>query len=519
MVDPLSSMSFATKFKEGMTKSVFRPPVDYTTIEVAKQVKKGSTAPSRKLYGAWDKFVSLLKMGHVIGLGLLGTGAGFFYTAKKFEDTFLAPFFKAYGPLGIIGGAIALLTALFGRNEAEKGVASILDNFAERLTINSADNTSLDQNGNTGRRVFDYRDLVLSRGNRNQMEEVFNTLEKGFGCVVNAAGIIGNGKTSLAEALAGELVRRDICRKALYWNAKDAAFAHTLADDIGPTLLGIIPIGETIIQRVERLVANAVAHHKRTGEYVVISLDEACNLLGLDNRWFSLHSFDTADPHKRSKISSALGRLISDKISTQDCEGVVVVIPTNSNGDDTSDNLGRRMKELTFRNPTQSMREELIKKVVQREIKRRKITGTNPDKLNYSELSRIGTVDLPRLWGNGNRKRGESEAQELGLRGCLPEISAYDVLHCDAITKAVVNALDEYKSGGNQALGRLIKEHLDTRIHDRVISNKKKLVREIRFYSGSNEVRTVLYKEQYSDDDDKKRPSRRRGGRVEVAVD
>ncbi len=141
--------------------------------------------------------------------------------------------------------------------------------------------------------------------------------------------------------------------------------------------MGVKIGGETIGERVERLVANAVAHYKKTGEYVVIGLDEAHHLLGKDSK-HRYGGFNSADPNERSEVSNTLGKLIQDKIQTAKCQGIVLILMSNSTGSDMSAHLGRRFDaDLIYERPDEELRKKLLEMVVTEELKNNKIANIN----------------------------------------------------------------------------------------------------------------------------------------------
>ena len=468
---------------------------DYTTVEKAlKDSSPGAKKPS--------KWLKMLKVGHAFGLAwLLSMFSG--NILEKFDidsDSAIAKVCKVNSPIALIGGVVSLLTATIGRNDLEDSMVNLLDNHVTRFKVNK-DGSSVKSKDDQPWEYFpDLNEVVLPSGEQDYNSEIKALIKESRtrGVFINLRGVIGCGKTMTAKAIARKLMQEDWYNKdnVQVWFASQNTMEKAWADDGFPRIelpvIGRIG-GETVSERLERLVANAVKHYKQTGEHVVIILDEAHEMLGLGD--------NTVDPAVRSKISAALGKFCDEKLKKEMCQGVMVVATSNASGKQISAHLGRRFDlDIQFLRPAKQERLELIKNYLQKELKKQ-IDGTSKDLINenlardvknqqisfdsnkfvndYGSLAEIGTENLFQSQYGGDKDRAEGA----GLLAYIAHLEKRDMMHCDAVIKAVRESLQLYESGGTLGLKALIENSLKSKTAAAVKANHE-WIQEIIHYFG-----------------------------------
>lgn len=432
-----------------------RPRVDYTTIDQAYE----DPSLTKK-----EAFKEKITRGHISGLINLGLGGLFAFFAKRIENSFWKGLWGFFSVLEIISAGISASVGTFAKDEKDEEMKAIIQKYVEKEPAPS----------------FDLNRVILAQKNRDDVTTALSfTGERGV--VINARGVIGNGKTMTGRAIAKTLESMHKV-KANYWNAKEEAIQENLADQgVRFEFMGFKVGGETIGERVERIVANAVAHYRKTGEYVVVGLDEAHHLLGKDKHAWK---FNSADPNARSEVSNTLGKIIQDKIQTAKCKGVVLVLMSNSTGIDLSAHLQRRFDaDLVYDRPDKVLRQQLLPIVVNEELKNNQVNGVVLDGSDYAQLADIGTVNLlQRVFS------GDNFNVPYDIKSCTEDLKSFNMLTYDAITKAVIAAVRAYKDSGTfskQNLLAIVSEKLEDRVST-AVNDRSKWQDELKLKAGKD---------------------------------
>jgi len=401
-----------------------RPRIDYATVEDAIN----DPNLTRK-----EGFQEKITMGQMLGpLFFLFSGA-MGYIGKNSESAFLKSYMIFTATINGFLGLVSLGVGTIGKDDAAEKAKIMMKDYVEK---HDAPSSGLE-------------DVVLSQSNRDELNIVIDKTSQ-RGVVINARGAVGCGKTMTGKGIARDLEKK-FNVKAQYWNAKEQATTEGIFDGINVNIMGVnLSGGETVGQRVERLVANAVAHHKKTGEYVVIGLDEAHNLLGKDKH--SWGGFNSADPHNRSAVSDALGKLIQDKIQTEKCKGIVLVLMSNSYGADLSQHLKRRFDaDLIYDRPDATQRNHLYSLVVNKEMKNQGLTELSESDLSVvcSSISDIGTLDLFSEAFDGEKSKLPDSISSTDLQ-------EFNLLNYDGITKAVIAGISTFKAQNDKSVNNLM---------------------------------------------------------------
>lgn len=489
------SSSVLGPVKNILTTTAFESarPKDYTTVESALNSnldKKGHIKNS---------LLRHLKIGHVIGLLWAGLSALPFGIKKIFnldDDSSLLTLFKVNLPFGILGGIGSFVTACICRNDLEHSKENLLDQSVQRFSVSKSGQITKVREGVILEGKLDSMDdVILEPASKRKITSAIKGA-KHSGQVLILRGSIGTGKTMTAKAIANAILHEDYYKAEgiQVWHAAQNIMERALFAD---TKLGrmIVPLvgkigGETITERVERLVANAVKHYRETGEYVVIILDEAHEMFGMKD------GQSAVDPAQRDITANELGKLFQDKIRNESglCKGVVLAMTANSAAKQLATSLQRRCTDVEYKRPSKEVRAELIQSVLKRELEK---TDPRNAKLNqdvrfdmltnqdFEKASEPGTVNLYKDVFHEQR----SEVPTY-LTSYISQLENRNMVHHDDIVKSVITAIDSYTKGGKDSLFKMIEENIQSRTSE-AVDRRHEWEDEILFYSG-NHVRSPL---------------------------
>ena len=531
--------------KNALTKTLIPSlrPSDYTTIESAF-----SNQNPKNLSGK-NSNLAKIKTGHVFGLGYLLFSLVPFGLKKIIDfdtDSFLYKLAKVNLPISILAGIGSILTATFSRNDYENSIFNLLDNCVRRYQVKK-DGSCIplsSEKNEIAEKFPQLSDVVLSPENRGAAITKIKDA-KNAGQVMNMFGSVGTGKTMTAKAIAREIAAQDYYDKdsIQVWYANKDMMEKSMADsEIGSKIIGFLSavlgdIGlETISQRVERLIANAIKHYRETGEYVVIILDEAHEMLINDPG--NTFGYNPVDPRYRTKTANELGELCDKVRGKEICKGIFLSLTSNVGIHQISPHLLRRLGIHTFNRPDKTHKEELIKNQLKIELSVKPDEAVNPkvlQELKYNdfesepvqtkikEIACIGsavnlikelfgedgiesvpkgtnpavesgestTVDalarvLDRVMNDRKAReenRIDTKLYRVGLEKYERELRSRDMLHCQHITDAVHNAIINYNGGGVNKVLEFIEQSLKTSLKQ-TIDNRAEWEGEIRFAAG-----------------------------------
>lgn len=469
-INPLQDMF--TSWKGSLTSRVSgRKAVPYTNIE---EVIKDPNAS--KGIG----FLDMIKWGHAWASLDIVFGGVFTFIAKKCESNFWKYLFGFFGVTNFLGAAVNLLVGTFCKNPVEEEMNGIIPKYVEKLDAPS----------------FGLNEVYLEDSHKTtlnlQVQEAKNR-----GVVINIYGTIGNGKTMTGKAMACELQRQGVCKKATFWNAKEEFLKVSSVDKFGGAvkLFGFTLVdGETIPQRVERIVANAIAHYKQTGEYVVIGLDEAQVLIeGHDTLFDRKYKRSSTNPNDRPPVIQAFSKIV-DRVQDKsgDCKGVILMIMSNSSGNKFVF-LERRMPNLEYKRPNQALRLKFIKDKVPELLKKHGVQNVSLTENDYERLAEIGTEDIHSKYQEVFYKSsftGEESTHDRTPDFMKPyknELKAFDVLHFDALEKTIEEAAYETKNGSTKLFHLLLGEKLETK-SKAAAGNLKQIEDEFKSKTGKESI-------------------------------
>lgn len=356
------------------------PPVEYRKIEDAISAQPTS-----------NSILSAINFGHIAGglLTLLGLGSG--YVALNGESGFQKARFGFSSIFNLVLGTVALGVGIFGKDPALEEMKKLFSNHVSKLTSDSKD---------PARKInVNFDDYVQSQRHMDEFEALFSEIDN-KGTTINLMGEVGTGKTFGVSCLAGEIGRRT-GKVVEHWEVDKEATGSALGDALSKIPFIGNMVGETRIQRLERVVANAIAEVKKsTGpdgipkKHIIISVDEVYNWLGKPENSWDAYGFNPDDPSKRSEISNALG-VIYNKLLTENGKGVTVALMSNAINQDVSKHLKDRfIVNQEYRNPDPELREEYYFKVVNKKLKEKgiKFQLTRTDCKNLATVA--GTSNL-----------------------------------------------------------------------------------------------------------------------------
>lgn len=416
-------------------------------------------------------FTDYVKKGHAWSLFNLALGGVFAWISSKVESNFWKYTIGFFSVTNFLSAAAQVIVSTVCTSPEEAKMKELIPKYItkEEPSVKLSD-VILDPDHETAIKL--------------EIEEA-----KKRGSVINIYGTIGNGKTMTGRAIAGELIQAKACTKAQFWYGKDELLKVEAVDHFGGpvSIFGYTIIGgETIVQRVERVVANALAHYKRTGEYVVIGLDEAHVLLeGHESKGSRRSSTKATD---RPAIIQAFAKMV-DKIQSKngDCKGVVLMLMSNSAGNKFKF-LERRMPNLEYKRPTEALRKRFLKVIIPKMLEKYEIKGkVNLKESDYSRLAEIGTEDIfQKYWGSKvfqNSNGTESDYSPEYVKPKKEELKEYDLLHFDAIEKAVDKAAYDIKNGRGSSFIDLLEGKLKKLTSD-AASDRKAIEDELKDKSG-----------------------------------
>ncbi len=432
-------------------------PQDYTNV---KQVVSGQTIEN-KAQTTWDKILKTIKAGHILGGGWILASLIPFGIRKIFDFDSESTAMKAFSinlPIALLGGLGSIVTATFARNDFEASMINLVDDYVERVKISKDKKISDSKSGGElGTEDYVSFDDVILGSDRGKIIGAVRNLQR-TGQILNLWGITGTGKTMTADSLADLILKQDFYDKdsVQIWKANSSAIDKALADDdtIGSWLREIPGLGrlfgETITERLERLVANAVKHYRDTGEFVVIVFDEAHELLATKQK-------NSIDPFDREKLKNALQRFFDNTLLQSDCKGVILALTSNSSVDQFPVTMFRRLVNVEYKRPDKERRIELIKNRVKVELetalnanpKLKDITLSSFTEEDFDKLASIGTVNLfKEIY-----KEKESSLIDDGLSpASVSHLEKRDMLHHAEIKQVINLAMLSYEGGGKEQL-------------------------------------------------------------------
>ena len=318
-------------------------------------------------------------LGQLIGLGNFVVCAGSGYLATKIDNAFKYV-------LGLIsvcsgfGGLFAGGLGTFRKHQGEAEQIEVLDKHVDKSQVAAGK----------------CDDIVYSLANEDKINRIVE-LAKTQGVTVNVYGPHGTGKTQKMRRLTEKLESSGVCKKAVIWDANKQIYTEGIGDQLRRTFLGG---GETIAQRIERLVANALAHHKKTGEYVVLILDEAHELFAghdLSSFFKQIQSLDrpsSVDPNDRPATINDYGEVLKKVKDIPGLKGVILIQASNTAGN-PYEYLDRGFNfSMEVPRAGQEERVKIIKNTLTQALKEKGLEGITLINNDYETLAKLGTRDI-----------------------------------------------------------------------------------------------------------------------------
>ncbi len=418
-------------------------------------------------------FTDYVKKGHAWSLFNAGVGGLFAWLSSRLESGFWKVTLGFFSVTNFLSAATQIIVATFCTNPEEEKMKQLIPTYITK------EEPSL---------VLD--DVILNPDHETEIKLQVEEARK-RGVVLNIYGTIGIGKTMTGRAMAGEIVKSGLCKKAQFWYGKDELLKVDAVDHFGGpvTIMGYTLIGgETIAQRVERVVANALAHYKKTGEYVVIGLDEAHVLLeGHESRYSRRSSTKATD---RPAIIQAFAKMV-DKIQGKngDCKGIVLMLMSNSAGNKFKF-LERRMPNLEYKRPNAALRERFLKVIIPRILTKYGISETVSSS-DYFRLAAVGTENIFQKYYASHVydiAGVETDHNPDYVKAQKDELKNFDLLHFDAIEKAVDKAAFDIKNGrGSGTFTDRLEEKLMA-LTQSAASDKKAIEDELKDKAGDSHI-------------------------------
>ncbi len=530
--------TFGNRVKNFLTQPVsskYKPKVLKKIEEAVANPEQNSVQPKTNS----EKFVAGLKTGHILGTAWLSTTL--IPLVLKFfsvdDDSIWMKLSKINLPFAALGGIGSLAVATFGKNDNVENSKNFIDNLARRFKF-TKDKKVIDVSSGVERNDL-YRSLgrlILPENIRSRVKSAMkdSTIH---GTGMHAIGPPGNGKTSLAYGIASTMLEDDEENKlsaAQVWLVEPSIMEGTLADqdELGmftkmldglSTSMGFGRVsGDTVTERIESIVAHAVAHYKMTGEPVVILLDEAHEIFkpkgsrnmprfafddaGADS------SFDTStvDPNKRTKTINEFGKLLEDKIKKEMCTGVILLAASNIGQNEITAQMFRRMPMVTLHNPgrdekickmrestehwfTNTALKEKTKKLTDsgitldlvserlRELEDSSQTliprGSEVSLAEKSNIYDVGSVNLVDVYFNGD----ESEVIKAGYINFLQDMKSRDVLCFEHIDFAIRDAIHNFNGGTVDDFLRLVQKALVSYTEE-TLQAKDSVLGSVKYY-------------------------------------
>ncbi len=431
-------------YVDGQTSRVWgKPKVPYSTIQ---SVIEDPNATKK------ETLVEKIKWGQVKGAISLGLSGLFYWFGNKLESGFWKGLLYFTSATSVVGGITSALVGSFCNNSVEKTMQEVLEKYiAKRSPTEGGLET-----------------VALSKTNRGKLNKAVEEA-KNNGVVLNIYGPVGTGKTVTAERFAAELMEKGVCKKAVFWDAQREVLSYGLTDSMRRIFGSLIP-GETVEQRLERAAANAYAHYKKTGEYVVLVLNEAELLLegedSKDKLFGTSRTRSKVDPKDRPELVQKFADLV-DKVK-RECKGVALVLTANTL-EDSFAFLERRFttgSSIIIERPDAETRKELIKITIDKKQKEDASLNLSLSARDFEELSRIGTVDILDKIKAGNSYSHFSGSSGSWKYGCEflgayeDMMKKFNVLNGQEVRDAVEDAILEKKNGSSKNLKDLLEYHL-----------------------------------------------------------
>ncbi len=378
-VSPIK-INFGTALQSMLKARPFgNPPVEYRKIEDALSAQPTGNS----IFGG-------INFGHIIGGLFTLMGLGTSYLAYNAETGFQKARFIYGSAFNLVVGTVSLAIGIFSKDPALEEMKKLFSSQVNKLSSDSKDPSK--------KINVNFDDYVQSNKHIDEFEALFSEIDN-KGTTINLMGEVGTGKTFGVSCLAGEIARRT-GKVVEHWEVDKEATGSALGDALSKLPFIGNMVGETRIQRLERVIANAMAEVKKSigpdsipKKHIIVSVDEVYDWLGKPTDSWDARDFNPDDPSKRSEISNALG-VIYNKLLTQNGKGVTIALMSNAINHDVSKHLKDRfIVNQEYRNPDPKLREEYYFKIVNKKLKEKGIKF---------QLSRSECKDLATVAGTSN---------------------------------------------------------------------------------------------------------------------
>lgn len=426
---------------DGQTSRVWgKPRVAYPTIQSVIDDPKAEKK---------ETVVDKIKWGQLSGTIKLATSGLLYWFSSKLDSGFWKGLLLFGSASSAIGGLMSWVVGSFCTNGVEKQMQEVLEKYIDKRIPTTG---GLEKVG-------------LSKTNRSQFGDAAEKART-EGVVLNVYGPSGTGKTMAAEHFATELVNKGVCEKAVFWDAKREVLSYGLTDVFRRLLGSLIP-GESVEQRLERAVANAFAHHKKTGEHVVLVLNEAELLLeGEGAKMGETRKRSKVDPKDRPELVQKFADIV-DKVK-RECKGVSLILTAN-----TLENsfafLERRFttgRSIVIERPDAEVRKEIIGITVEAAKKQDSSLSISLTEQELDDMSKIGTIDLLTKMKNKHyyESLGKWKTSYEFLANFESFMKDFNVLNGQEVRDAVLDAIREKKNGSSKGFKDILEDHLTQRV-------------------------------------------------------
>ncbi len=427
------------------------PPVEYRKIEDAIALKKND---GNGAFG-WINF------GHILGTLFTALGVGTLFAGLYGDTSFQKIRFTTSGIVSSAVGLIALATGIFGKDPSVDEMKKLFDTQVTKKSTSSNDPAL--------KLTATFDDYVQNKQHLDEFEIIFSQIDE-RGTTVNLMGEVGTGKTYGIDCLCGELAKKK-GKVVEHWEVSKDATGSSFGDALSKIPLVGGMVGETRAQRLERIVSNAIAEVRKSYDasgnptkYIVISVDEVADWLGIPEDKWERYGFNADDPMKRSEISNALG-VIYNKLRAEQAKGVVVATMSNAINKDVSKHLKDRFDvNQEYRCPEASLRKDYYLKVLNKLISEKGL-NFQLSELECVELANVGDSNLlldifgTKDYNDETRiKEGDVpyEYRDGGIS--INEMQNYHLINFRNIRKQCVEPLLTQFASNNLGKGEFIKQ-------------------------------------------------------------